>query len=307
MTSIRTFMAVVNRKYLNPLKSMWFSLFETNLYEICFYLFYEDLTAEDVQDLMTFISRWPDKHLVPVKMGMDCVEDLPVTDEFPKEIYYKLLGLDRISDDTDRVLCMDLDMIVKKDISHVFSVSMGAAGIAACGDVFGRYYGLDENNLAALGLSQTAPYFNAGFMLFYLPFIRQIGGGKAILRLASQYRKKLHYPEQDILNMVFHDNYLLLPWEIYNCPPLMYVMKQEEAESGNLSPLRLSEIFNGEIPDGYLDYTESIYENAAVIHYMGGTKPWKEDRKEMPFYGIFDRAYQSTSQSMNEAEEAVHH
>ena len=128
-------------------------------------------------------------------------------------------------------------------------------------------------------------------MIFSLPFIRQIGGGRAIVRLAHEYKEKLYYPEQDILNIIFHDNYQILPWKLYNCPPLLYVMKQDEAENGVFQPLRLNEIYHGEIPEGYLDYTESVYEQAAVIHYMGGTKPWKKDRDEMPFYEIFDRAY----------------
>ena len=58
MQNQNAIMAVVNNDYIDPLKVMWTSLFETNPYPIDFYLFYEDLTPSDIADLQAFISHW---------------------------------------------------------------------------------------------------------------------------------------------------------------------------------------------------------------------------------------------------------
>ena len=291
MNERRAIMAVVNHNYIHPLKMMWTSLFRTNLYDLDFYLFHEDLSQEDVQELMAFASRWENKNIIFMHMGKEEVSGLPVTEEFPKEIYYKFTGLDHLPKKLEQVLCMDLDMIVRSDISDVFSVNVSSYGIAACSDVFGKYFGLSDNNLDCLSLRHDRPYFNAGFMLFSLGFMRQIGGGRAIIKLAHLHKGKLYYPEQDILNLIFHDSFLELPWDKYNCPPIQYVMDKDKADAGILEPLEFSAISSGAIPEGYLDYTKAIYDNASVIHYMGGTKPWRQEREKTPVYDIFDEAY----------------
>lgn len=296
MPNQRAIMSVVNKKYIDPLKVMWASLFLSNSYPMDFYLFYEDLSEEEAEDLASFASRWPNARIVLMPISSEMLAGLPVTEEFPKEIYFKLLGLDFLPQDLERILCMDIDMAVKGDISPVFSLNISNSGIAACADVFGVYFGLEANNLDCLGLTHDRPYFNAGFMLFSLPFIRQIGGGKAIINLAHMHKEKLYYPEQDILNLLFHDSYVELPWSLYNCPPLQYVMDKEKTDAGELLPLELSKIMSGQIPEGYLDYTKSIYENACVVHYMGGSKPWKADREQTAVYEIFDRAYEDAEE-----------
>lgn len=291
MQNQNAIMAVVNNDYILPLKVMWTSLFETNHYPLDFYLFYEDLSDSEISDLNHFISHWPNANLISMPMSSDIINGLPVSKVFPKEIYFKLLGLDLLPSELHQVLCMDLDMIVKKDISNIFQTDVSANGIAACQDTFGQYFGLESNNLDCLGLSHNPPYFNAGFMLFSLDFIRQIGGGKAILSLAHLHKEKLYYPEQDILNIIFHDSYLSLPWETYNCPPLYYIMSSSEVDQGIYHPLEFSKILAGQIPDEYNDYTQSMYDQASVIHYMGGSKPWKKDRDASLIYEIFDKAY----------------
>lgn len=290
MPNQRAFMSVVNRKYIDPLKIMWTSLFSTNSYPLDFYLFYEDLSDDDTSDLVSFVSRWPDVKLVLMPMDANMFEGLPVTEEFPKEIYFKFAGLDHLPEDLKQIVCMDIDMAVKRDISEIFSKDVSSCGLAACEDVFGHFFGMG-NNLARLGLRNDRPYFNAGFMIFSLEFIQKIGGGKAILKLAHLNKKILYFPEQDILNLIFHDSFLLLPWNVYNCPPIHYVMNRERVEAGILEPLELSLIMANEIPEGYLDYTRSVYDNAAIVHYMGRSKPWRAERESSTVYDIFDEAY----------------
>ena len=69
-------------------------------------------------------------------------------------------------------------------------------------------------------------------------------------------------------------------------------------ERGILTPLTYKEIAGDHIPEGYMDYTKSVYEAASVIHYMGGTKPWKKDRTPSEVYDLFDRAFFLTDERL---------
>ena len=71
----------------------------------------------------------------------------------------------------------------------------------------------------------------------------------------------------------------------------MYVMKQEEVQGGGLNPLSQEEISRMTSFDGYADYTQALCDQAAIIHYIGETKPWSKERPDVPTYSIFDRYY----------------
>lgn len=298
MINKNAIMSVVNQTYIDPLKVYLASLFTSNRDVISYYLFHEDLTEDDEKNISEFVSQYDNADFHFMKVTSETLDGLPVTKKFPKEIYFKLLGLDLLPKELDKVLCMDLDMVVKGNIMDVFSLDADSFGIAACPDVFGHYFGLMENNLDCLSLSHDRPYFNAGFMLFSLNLIRSIGGGKAIINLAHLHKDKLYYPEQDILNVIFHDSFVSLPWEKYNCPPLLFVLDPKEVQKGNLLPLPFSRVMVDDIPEGYLDYTECVYERASVIHYMSESKPWKTNRNNMEEYEIFDRAYNEVTNSI---------
>jgi hypothetical protein len=93
------------------------------------------------------------------------------------------------------------------------------------------------------------------------------------------------------MNCFWVEKYLPINWHDYNCPPVMYVMKNSDVAEGRIEPLYQADIPGISSFDEYADYTQALCDNASIIHYLGETKPWKTDRPKSRTYEIFDRSY----------------
>lgn len=106
----------------------------------------------------------------------------------------------RLFPDLDRILSIDVDTVVCKDISHLWDLDMDGKMIAAVRETTG----LDQPEF---------PYFNAGMMMMNLERLRTSGRGDEVIDALN--RRKFAYPEQDVFNMICSGSVLWLPRE-YN-------------------------------------------------------------------------------------------
>lgn len=285
-------MCVVNRNYRAHLKTFLHSLFDTNTNGIDVYMLYSDLKQEDIEEIKSFAKAWYDKSIIPIYMEAEKYSNLYSTESFPIEVYYKLLCAEVLPDKLDKVICMDLDMIVKKPLKCLWNTDIRSVPLAACQDIYGYVYGKAQESILRLEIKEEKPYFNAGMVVYNLDYFRRNHSGESMIAYAKKYRNRLLWPEQDVENVFFIHEYLELPWQEYNCPPIKYVMKPEQVERQIYRPLYKSETEQIENLEEYADYTKALYENASVIHYIGETKPWRNDRIRTQTFSIFDEAYQ---------------
>lgn len=297
---MRNILLVANKKYVIQLFVMLASLFSNNKYPLNVYLLSSDFDNGLFDLAQKYCEQWEDKRLIPVSLSSSDLNGLPISDRFPVEIYYKLLGVDILPKEESRVLVMDIDMIVKQDLSQVFELSVDNYALAACRDIYGYVYGEEKNNIARLTLSDKQVYFNAGFMYYNLDYLRNDGGAKYIIEQAYKHDNLLKWPEQDLLNILYGDNFLELDWHSYNCTPIMYILNKAEVDRGCIMPLSQEELNKMSNFDGYMDYTRAIYDQAGVIHYIGETKPWNNMRPSAPTFEVFDKAYIDYLQIANE-------
>ncbi len=284
-------MAVANQSYIAPMMVMLRSLLRNNSRPIKLYLFYSDLEDKTVKEVSALFEKTKNNELVPIRMTTDDLDGLPASGELPAEVYFKLLGLDRLPETLDKILCLDLDMVVKEPLDELYDLDLSGHMLGACRDVYALVYGETPRNNKRLSLPEDYEYFNGGMLFFNLERIRGFGGGKAIVEECYKNRDLLKWREQDALNLLFHDSYLPIPWVKYNCPPIMYIMRAEEVNRGVFNPLTQEMANNMQSFDGYADYTQAVAESAAIIHYIGESKPWREGRPEARTYQIFDAFY----------------
>ena len=286
-------MLVSDRKYLGQMRIMLYSLFETNPRPIRVFLFHSELTEKELRGVDSYIRHWPNKEFVPIHLTDRELEGLPTSELFPKEVYFKFLALRNIPIEIKKVICMDIDMVVQKPMDALFDLEMGEIPLAACMDIYGYVYGECDLSIRRLGLAPEHIYFNSGLLCYNLEVIRKLNTVEDLLKTAREHKDHLKWWEQDVLNLYFDKKCALLPWHLFNCPPVRYVIKIEDANRGELNPLYqkdlISDNFSGE---GYADYTEAIRDLACVIHYIGETKPWKADRMASETYRIFDEPYE---------------
>lgn len=290
-------MVMVNRRYLDPMRVMFRSLFTNNPDPIRLFVFHAELEEDEIGEIRMFLEQYKNVTFVPIRLDQSCVDGLPVSDVLPAEVYYKLVALDELPEDVHQILCMDLDMIVKGSLKELLELRLPKdCPLAATQDLYGDLFGETPKNNERLGLPKNNKYFNAGLLLFNLDHIRKLpkkDGRSVLLTWAFEHSDLLKWREQDVFNGVFFGKYVSLPWALYNCPPVMFVMKQEEVNRGILRPLTREEANSMENLDGYADYTQAIAEQAVIIHYIGETKPWNKERPDTATFRFFDSYYRS--------------
>ena len=284
-------MFIAHKRYIKPMTTFLYSLFAHNKTAMNLYLFYSDLEAVFLDKLHKFCKHWENKNLIPIKMDLSKVKNLYCTDNFPVELYYKLLCVDFLPRNLSKVLCMDLDMVVNRPLNNLYNMNLDEYPLAACEDVYGYIFGEGARNHQRLGIDVKYRYFNGGMLFLNLDYLRNFGGGNSLIEYAFENKDILKWPEQDVLNHFFVDKYLKLNWYEYNCVPVKYVMKIEDVEKGIYMPLYRDEIQVMDSFEGYADYTQAICDNASIIHYIGETKPWNIDRPQADTYKTFDRYY----------------
>jgi len=126
--------------------------------------------------------------------------------------YMKLL-LPELLDD-DRLIYLDSDLIIRRDLSELFGLDMRGYAVAACATEI--EWQADGEFLMSLGLNEKAKYFNSGVLLIDLQQWRKLGITKKCLEFAEKYQRELISHDQTVLNCVFYQNqFFELDWS-YN-------------------------------------------------------------------------------------------
>lgn len=184
---------------------------------------------------------------------VDCKSRLSLLDVFTvsdgywsMETYYRLLSVEVLPQEIDRILYLDGDIIINGPIDDFYFQDFDNMGIVACEDVFVSHK--NKQVYENLDLDFSYNYFNAGVILFNLEWIRNTPDYmKNLQEIGNKYRGKLLLNDQDILNVVYRDS---VKWEDEN----KYNMFVTSLFSQN-------------------DIKRALAESR-IIHYCGKTKPW---------------------------------
>ena len=172
--------------------------------------------------------------------------------------------------DLDKILYLDSDIIVKKDLSNIFSIDITKYYAAVVKD----YKAMDYNppQTVKLGLKHKA-YFNSGVMLLNLSKMRK----ENITEKLVEYRKNgiNYFMDQDAFNAVFNEDVLYISF-LNNV--ILSVLGYFEIEKIN-KYYELKE---------YSSYKD-IYNEATIIHLASPYKPWIYDN--VPFSDEWNRIY----------------
>jgi lipopolysaccharide biosynthesis glycosyltransferase len=179
------------------------------------------------------------------------VEGLPIHDFTLKATWYRI-ALDELLPATDRILYLDLDLLVKESVIPLWQTPLRGNVIAAVNNVPpgpDRWY----TERAELGGDR---YFNAGVLLMDLARMRSEGLGDQLRSFARENAARLRWRDQDALNEVFHARRLPLHPR-WNC---------------------MNSVMHFTYANDYFDAAEldEARANPAIRHYEGPdlNKPW---------------------------------
>lgn len=234
----------VNEKYLDKAKTMLLSLRRRTREAVHVHLMTHALAQKSIASLDAFLRR-NGMCLSVVDVTNTALDTLPLGNRhFSIEMYYRLLAQFLLPETLDRVLWLDADIVVTKDLAPFYHQSFDEKLLCACQDKSDGNWELTAIK-EKLGLPTGHPYFNSGVLLLNLAELRHQTTQAQIVDLANRLSDLLTYPDQDILNTLYQGRVKYLPWQVYN----YQVLYERE-----LDP--------------------QIAAKVAIYHYVGETKPW---------------------------------
>ncbi len=264
----------LNKKYIPYTTTMLTSLCENNARHIEAFLFNSELSEKDLKVIEKALADY-DISIVSLKVDKERFDEkFPRNDQWSLEAYYRLFMFELLPESVDRLLYLDGDIVVNKDISDLYVSTFEDCEMIVCDDKGGlntpESYGDKHREMFKEAYNQGFRYFNSGVLLINVRQMRRHYSFEAYLEAIKKWNFEMEAPDQDILNY--------LHWE-----------KVKYAD------YKKYDLFARVAHNQKMTY-EYVKENTAIIHFPG-YKPWEagnfhfdieklwwEYAKKTPFY-----------------------
>lgn len=238
----------LNSKYMRYAYVMLTSFFvnQSEGMDVHVYLLYSYLTEEDKEELEGLVKSYSGTlHWLPIDREM--FAQFKTTEDWSAEAYYRLLLIDILQEDVDRLLYLDVDTIVNKPLDELYEIDFGGNVLCACKDICEAPFGDQRDAIFAEQIKNHFTYFCSGVVLFHIREMRGRYCFRDYLDAARQLDYKMVAPDQDILNYIH--------WK-----ETMYV---DQAQYNLFAWIAY---ING-------THYQEVKEKASIIHFSG-PKPW---------------------------------
>ena len=202
----------------------------------------------------------------PVRVDDALFQGAPVTRQYPKEMYYRLLASHLLPESVQRVLYLDPDTLVINPLRPLWETDLAGNLFAAAAHT-GKAALVSGVNQLRLGTERD--YYNSGVLLMDLNAGRRAIEPQAVFRYVALHRKELVLPDQDVLNALFSEQILPLNDLVWNYDARNY---------------RSYLLCSGGVCD-----LQWVMAHTAILHFCGKEKPWKP--KYIHRFGILYQHY----------------
>ena len=204
------------------------------------------------------LSRdFPDMEFRLLRVPRGLFDGFPVTDRYPKEIYYRLAAPLLLPHDLDRVLDLDADTLVLNPLGGLYHMDFEGNLFIACTHPRAL---LTKLNRVRLKSEKAVCYVNSGVLLMDLAVLRLVLDLEQMSRYVRERRLHLILPDQDILTALYGDR-----------------VKLVSAMRYNLSD-RVLGLYNADAGRRKRDL-DWVRNNTVIVHYCGKNKPWRDHYK----------------------------
>ncbi len=232
------------------------SLFETNkAHSIRVFLLHDGLSEKSTKNFFSLAKEYG-QNIDLIRVQNFSMDPKVYTYGGWNELtMYRLLLWDILPPEVDRVLHLDGDMIINRDLGELYATDFGDNDLVACKDIlaasYRKEYCIKTHGEEFTHLFEEGKYFNAGMILMNVKKNRGKGLLKNYEELAKELDYVLPYPDQDLLNLYHEDKVIYTDTLTYNFPA-----------------------YDGGGFDGGFDEAR-IRDEVAVMHYLD-KKPWSE-------------------------------
>jgi lipopolysaccharide biosynthesis glycosyltransferase len=263
-------LVTLDENYIPYLNVMLTSL--TNSNRNCFfdvYLLHNSIRESDTISTVNILGN--SGRLILIKAKNIGLDNAPVTNRYPQEIYYRIFAAHYLPTDVDKVLYLDPDIIVNGSVKELYNLPMEDYYFAAASHT-GAF--LTTINHIRLDTEENSPYINSGVMLMNLEVLRKEQNLDEVFRFIEKRKNFMILPDQDIISSLYGSRIYGLDTFRYNMTEILY--KKHSRFEKTLT----------------LDW---IRKHSVIIHYCGRNKPWKEN-----YIGVLNVFYNETVLQMNQ-------
>ncbi|GHW02775.1 general stress protein A [candidate division SR1 bacterium] len=216
-------------------------------YKADIYILDGGISEKNRNNLKNLERKFANVQISFIAMSDEKYDHLPTCFALTKATYFRL-ELANLLPNIHKMLYLDVDIIVNKDISELWEIDIGDNALGAITDAAIYYY----NKL--LHIPSKYGYFNAGVLLMNFPYFREHTITSKIFDWIDIHNKIIILGDQDALNAILRDQRKELPLK-YNVLPYIFtrprnqLFSQKERKKAKTDPV--------------------------IIHFAG-TKPWKK-------------------------------
>ena len=171
----------------------------------------------------------------------------------------------------DKVLYLDGDVLVNKDLSELFNIDISDFYLGAVRE-------MRAESRKYFELTNTKYYFNSGVLLLNLKKLREDDISTKLIQTKLNQPKNWRCMDQDVFNNVINNNFKQLPL-VYNNFVSIFL-----AERLNIKKI------NSFYKTNFLSYRQ-LCKKSTIIHFASNLKPWIYD------LGYLSKMYQKYSKT----------
>lgn len=220
-----------NSKYTRYLYVMLTSLFENNRDDsVTVFVLTCDLTQEDRSSLLKLAEQYRQSiRFIDIDRG--AFSHLPMNAKMSLETYFRLKLPELLPNEIDRILYLDVDIIVQGALREFYQLPMNGCSFAACHEFDTPE--LDVFRRELFHRTDHLDYFNAGVMLWDMDRVRRHYSFDDFMKAAAELGDNLPFCDQEILNYRSGGDVLFLDGRKYNylAQRYSYVSDQPYADS----------------------------------------------------------------------------
>ena len=196
----------LNKKYIPYTIVMLTSLCENNPCHVDAYLLSAELEKSDYDKISRALEDY-DIDIHPLRVDRELFTDkMPRDLKWTVEMYFRLLLWDMLPEDVNRILYLDVDIIVNRDIQEMYAQDFEGAELVVCQDNCGIKTNDPRSETQCRMFADMDKaggiYFNSGVMLANVEALRGNYPFSVYVDAMEAWGYEMKAPDQDILNYV---------------------------------------------------------------------------------------------------------
>jgi lipopolysaccharide biosynthesis glycosyltransferase len=232
-----------------------YSILDHTKQHIDFYILDDGISIENVEKIRTLSETFSNFSIEFIEVDTDkYFKDLPTRAHFTVSMYTRFL-IPKLKPKIGKAIYSDVDVIFNGDINELFEENLEGKPIGAVPFTYAYLISSSEQMneyRKRLGFSSSHEYFESGLLIIDFDLWRKNNLTEKLINCAKNSPPDIFLnPDQDIMNVVFDNNYKKLDNKYIVVPSRTKYMQIDQK-------------------------TRHSIENPFIIHYAGYQKPWTD-------------------------------